>query len=439
MSNPLLLGVLGIAALIVIGAVLLMLPFARAGGGSAPPLVAFFTATSAVSTTGLTLEVTATYWTTFGQAVICFLIFGGGLGLVTVVMFTLWLLGGRFSLRHRLITREALAAQQIGGLLRLLRNVMLVDIGITVIGALASVPSFSRAYTPGVALWQAFFHSVSSFNTAGFDIVGPTGFIAFRNDFLLLGVAIVEAVMGAIGFSALLEIPRARRFSKLSLDTKLVLVTTLCIDVVAILAVLASESLLGTTLREFTAGGKVGQAAFNALSACTTTGYSTIDFSQVTTQTLLVLTAAMFIGGATGSTAGGIKVNTFGTIMAACFSALKGRKDTEAFGRMIPADQVLRAVAVMVVSLFVLIGGIMLITASSPGIPVQQVVFEAESAMATTGLSTGALLKFSVAGKIVTIFLMFIGRVAPLSVISIFALRRRPSLIQHPVSEIHMG
>lgn len=438
-SNSLLVGVLGIAVLIVLGAALLMLPVARSGDGSAPPLTAFFTATSAVSTTGLVLETTATYWSPFGQAVICGLIFAGGLGLVTVVMFILWLMGSRFTIRDRLLTREALAAERTGGLLRLLRNVVLLDVSITAVGAIVSVWSFRHYYDPAMTVWQALFHSVSSFNTAGFDIVGPSGFVPFRNDVLLLSVATVEAVMGAVGFSALLEVPKVHSFRRFSLDTKLVLVTTLGLYLLATTAVFASESLLGTTLAEFSAGGKVFTAFFNALSACTTTGYATIDFGQVTTQTLLVLTVAMFIGGATASTAGGIKVNTFAVLASTCYSAIRGKRNTEAFGWTITPDQVLRAITVAAVSIAVLATGVMLIMASSPGIPPQQIVFEASSAMATVGLSTGALLKFSVTGKMVVIFLMFVGRVAPISVITIFVLRRRAPLYRFPGSEVYMG
>lgn len=416
-----------------------MLPVANTQGGITPPLVAFFAAASAVSTTGLTLVTTATYWTVFGQAVICGLIFAGGLGLAAIVMFILWLSGSRFSLRDRLITREAMAVKQIGGLLRLLKYAILVDISITIVGALLFIIPFSHYYSPGMTLWQALFSSVSSFNTAGIDIVGPDGFILFRNDTALLSIATIVAVLGAIGFFALFEIPRVRRFSRLSLDTKIVIITTLTLYFLGTVGMFISEYFRGTTLTDFPIAGKVFTAFFNAVSASTTTGFSTINFSQATTQTLVIITVLMFIGGSTGSTAGGIKVNAFGVIVATIWATLRGKRNTEVFGREIASDQIFRAIAVLFVGITVLSSAILLIMASSPGIPFERVLFEVTSAFGNAGLSTGVLAEFSTLGKIVMIFLMFVGRVTPLSVIMIFAGHRQPRSYRFPEEEVLMA
>ena len=416
-----------------------MLPVANVEGHFTPPLVAFFTSTSAVSTTGLGLVTTATYWTTFGQAVICGLIFAGGLGLVAIVMFILWAAGSRFSLQDRLITREAMGVKQIGGLLRLLRYSILVDISITIIGAMLLIIPFSRYYSPGETIWQAFFHSVSSFNTAGIDIVGPSGFIVFRNDTLLLSIVIIVAVLGAIGFFALFEIPRVRRFNRFSLDTKIVVVTTFTLYFLGALGMLVYEWFKGTTLSDFSVLDKGFTSFFNAVSASTTTGFVTIDFSQVTVQTMIIISGLMFVGGSIASTAGGIKVNAFGVLVATIWGTLKGKKKIEAFGREIVSSQVFRAIAALFVSLTVLSMGILLIMSSSPGIPFEKVLFEASSALGNAGLSTGVLAEFSIPGKIVVIFLMFIGRVAPLSIISIFVQTKKRSLYRFPNEEVHQG
>ncbi len=438
-SNPVLVSVLGIALLIVGGGLLLMLPVANAGGGITPTLIAFFAAASAVSTTGLGLVTTATYWTVFGQAVICGLIFAGGLGLVAIVMFTLWLTGSRFSLQDRLLTREAMAVKQIGGLLRLLRYAFPPPVPIKIVGALIFILPFSHYYSPGMTLWQALFSSVSSFNTAGIDIVGPAGFILFRNDTLLLSIATIEAVLGAIGFFALFEIPKTRRFSRFSLDTKIVIITTLTLYFLGAVGMFISEYFRGTTLADFPIAGKAFTAFFNAVSASTTTGFATIDFGQATVQTLVIITGLMFIGGSTGSTAGGIKVNAFGTIVAAIWSTLRGRRKTEIFGREIVSGQVFRAIAVLFVGITVLSSAILLIMASSPGIPFERVLFEVTSAFGNAGLSTGVLGEFSTLGKIVMIFLMFVGRVTPLSVIMIFAGHRQPRSYRFPEEEVLMA
>ncbi|MBN1644032.1 MAG: hypothetical protein JW856_04370 [Dehalococcoidales bacterium] len=421
------------------GGFLLMLPIARTGGGITPPLIAFFTSVSAVSTTGLTLVTTATYWTPFGQAVICGLIFLGGLGLVTAVMFIMWLRGVRFTLHDRFLTREAMASGQLGGLLRLLRNVVLLDISITIIGALLNILPFQHYYTQGTALWPALFHSVSSFNTAGFDIVGSTSFVPFRNDTILLSIATIEAVLGAIGFSVLLEVPKVHKFNRFSLDTKLVLVTTITLYLLGTIGMFIAEYFHGASLTDFSFGGKIFTTFFNALSASTTTGYATINFGQITIQTLIIIVVLMFVGASTGSTGGGIKVNTFAIMMATVWSTLRGRKNTESFGREISHGQVLRATIVVVASLIVVVIAVILIMASSPTIPFERVLFEVTSAFGTVGLSTEALANFSPLGQVVIIFVMFIGRVTPLSVVMIFARRKPYPLYRFPREGILMG
>jgi trk system potassium uptake protein TrkH len=416
-----------------------MLPIANTRGSLTPPLTAFFTAASAVSTTGLTLVPTATYWTLFGQAVICALIFLGGLGLVTVVMFNLWLIGTRFTLQDRILTREAMAGENLGGLVHMLRNVVLLDLAITAIGAGLLIWPFQNYYDLPTSLWQALFHSVSAFNTAGFDIVGPASFIPFRTDIILLSIPTVEAVLGAISFSVLMEVPMVHRWHRFSLNTKLVLVMTLVVSLLAIMAILINETFLGNTLADFSIAGKAFTSFFNGLSASTTTGFSTIDFSQVTIQVLLIITGVMFIGGATGSTAGGIKVNTFATIVANIWSTVRGKTNTEIFGREIGSGQVLRALTVVFVSFTLVVFGMLLIMISSPDVPFERVLFEATSAFGTVGLSTGALAKFSTLGKIVVIFLMFVGRVTPLSVTMIFARYRKHPAYRYPQELVKIG
>jgi len=438
-ANPVLVGVLGIAFLMLGGGLLLTLPVANVEGDITPPLIAFFTSASAVSTTGLGLVTTATYWTTFGQAIICGLIFAGGLGLVAIVMFILWAAGSRFSLHDRLITREAMGVKQIGGLLRLLRYAVLIDISITIVGAMLLVIPFSHYYSPGETIWQAFFHSVSSFNTAGIDIVGPSGFVVFQNDTLLLSIVTIVAILGAIGFFALYEIPRVRKFSRFSLDTKLVIITTFKLYFFGAVGMFIFEYFYGTTLADFSIVGKAFTSFFNAISASTTTGFATVDFSQATVHTLVILAGLMFIGGSIASTAGGIKVNAFGVLVATIWATLKGRNKVEVFGRQIVSSQIFRAIATLFVSLIVLSMGILLIMSSSPGIPFERVLFEAASALGNAGLSTGVLAEFSNLGKIVIIFLMFVGRVAPLSIIMIFVQNRKTPLYHFPKESVLQG
>ena len=438
-SNPVLAGVLGIAAAMVVGGVLLMLPFSNTQGGVTPPLTAFFTSVSAVSTTGFAIVPTATYWSLFGQMVICLLIFIGGIGLVAVVMFNLWVVRSRFTLPDRILTREALAADSFEGILPMLRKVIFIDLAITAVGAALLFTTFRNYHDIPTSLWQALFHSVSAFNTAGYDIVGPTGFIPLQSDAMLLTVTTVEQILGAVGFSVLIEIPLIRRWRRLSLNTKLVLSTTLVLYLIAIFAMFANETLLGTSLDEFSFAGKVYSSVYNALSGATTTGYMSIDFSQITRQTMVIMAGVMFIGGATASTAGGIKVNTVSVIAGAIWSVFRGKPHTEIFGKEIEPNQVWRALAIFSSNIIVLVIGVVLIMAFNQNIPFEKTLFEASSALATCGLSTGALLELSVASTLVVIFLMFIGRIAPLSVASFFTTSGKAPGRRYPQEKLNMG
>ncbi len=438
-SNPVLVGVLGIAATMGVGGVLLMLPFSNTQGGMTPSLTAFFTSVSAVSTTGFAIVPTATYWSLFGQIIICLLIFIGGIGLVAVVMFNLWVVRSRFTLPDRILTREALAADSFEGILPMLRKVIFIDLAITAVGAALLFTTFRNYHDIPTSLWQALFHSVSAFNTAGYDIVGPTGFIPLRSDAMLLTVTTVEQILGAVGFSVLIEIPIVRHWRRLSLNTKLVLSTTLVLYLIAIFTMLANETLLGTSLNEFSFAGKVYSSVYNALSGATTTGYASIDFSQITRQTMVIMAGVMFIGGATASTAGGIKVNTVSVIAAGIWSVFRGKPHTEIFGREIEPNQVWRALAIFLSNIAVLVIGIILILAFNPSISFEKTLFDASSALATCGLSTGVLLEFSVASTVVIILLMFIGRIAPLSVASIFTISRKAPARRYPHEQLNMG
>lgn len=438
-SNPLLVSVLGIAALISVGSILLMLPFANNQGNATPPLTAFFTATSAVSTTGLTLVTTASYWTMFGQIVICVLIFFGGLGLVTIVMFNLWLIGTRFTLHDRILMREAMAVPHYGDLLPILKSVIFIDLAITIIGSLFLILPFRDYYPLPTAWWHAIFHSISAFNTAGFDIVGANSFTPFRTNSALMTIINIESVLGALSFSVLTEVPMVHNWRRFSLNTKLVLIMTLCISLLAVIILFISETFFGNTLTGISDGGKILNSIFNGLNASTTTGFSTIDFSKITIQSLIIITGVMYIGGATSSTAGGIKVNTFGAIVSSVWSTIKGKDKTEIFWREIVSSQILRAFTVVIVSLSVVFGGMLLIMLSSPNIPFEQIFFEATSAFGTVGLSTGALMEFSSAGKIIVIFLMFIGRVTPLSVTMILARHHKHLSYRYPRGWVNIG
>jgi trk system potassium uptake protein TrkH len=424
---------------VIVGTGLLMLPFINSEPGGASFLTALFTSASAVTTTGLSLEVTATYWNGIGQGIIAVLIFVGGLGFMTGVTFLFILIGHRLSLSEHLVLREQLAMQPLGGLVRLARNVFLLDVAITGAGILPLWFAFNRYYDAPEALWQATFHSVSAFNTAGFDIVGPASLAPFPADYFLLSVLTVIAILGAISYTVLLELGGGRLWRRLSLDTKMVLLVS--VGLWSIGSALAAAFALWEHALPFDgpAGAEIFTAFFNTVSGATTTGFSTIDFSQVQDSVLVVTIGLMFIGGASGSTAGGIKVGTIAVLMIAVCSFLRGRRHAEAFDREIPFLQINRALTITAVGVAIVGVSLLMLQFIEPDIPAVPLLFEALSAWGTVGLSAGVLPQLSVPGISVIIMLMLIGRLGVLSLIVLVAPGEQPSRYRYPKESVRIG
>jgi trk system potassium uptake protein TrkH len=230
------------AGLILIGTLLLLPPFTHHGGGITPFMTALFTATSAITITGLVVENTATYWTRAGQVIILWMIYVGGLGFMTVATFMLILIGQRITLSQRLLVRESLLINQMGGLARLTIGIVIVATAVQVIGFLALFARFYFLYPPAEAVWQAAFLSVSAFNSAGFDVINePGGFSTFRNDGTVLGIFAILILIGAISYLVIIDIARVRRFSRFTLNTKLVLVTTIVLTLIGVVGFFGPE------------------------------------------------------------------------------------------------------------------------------------------------------------------------------------------------------
>jgi trk system potassium uptake protein TrkH len=423
----------------VVGGVLLLMPFANTTGTFTPPLVAFFTAISAVSTTGLTLEVTATYWSAFGQAVIFVLMFVGGLGFMTTATFFMIAIGIRITLPHRLLMQESLLTNEMGNLGKLTRNVFLIGLLVCLIGTILLFWPFLHYFGAAEALWQATFHSVSAFNTAGFDIVGPTGLAEYQTDLLMLGVLTVIFITGALSYPVLIDLFYTRRFRLLALNTKLVILGSLAIWIPGSLTVFASEYGNSGTLGALPLDAKIYNAVFNALSGSTTTGFSTIDFSQMLQRTNLFIYPIMFIGGASASTAGGIKINTFLVVLIVVYSWARERSHTEAFEREIDSHQVVNSVTIIMLGVGLLFLSTLILTFTDSAIPFLKLLFENISAFCTVGLSTGILPDLSVEGKLVIMFMMFAGRLGSLTLVMSLLPSTTPRAYRYPEERVVIG
>lgn len=417
-------------AVLATGTVALMLPVATAGRTNASFMDALFTATSAVSVTGLVVVDTATYWSGFGQAVILVLAQFGGLGIVTLAALVGLVVSRRMGLRGR-----RLAQVESGLDLGDVRRVIVTVLATAAIVELVTFVLLSGAFwlghdeSFGRSILLGFFHAVSAFNNAGFTLFEDSLAGHLTDPWVSLVVA-GAVVAGSIGFPVLMDLRGLPRSPKRwSLHTKLTLtVTGLMLGLTAIV-LLAFEWTNPATLGELDAPGKFLAAGFN--SSMRTAGFSSIDVGATNETTQLALIMSMFVGGGSVSAAGGIKVTTLAVLGLAAWAEYRGDGDTSAFRRRIPTPVVRQAIAVALTSTGVVLGGTMLLLSSGP-FSLTDALFEATSAVGIVGLSTGLTSQLDTVGELVVIALMIFGRLGPLTVGAALILRERERLYRFP-------
>jgi trk system potassium uptake protein TrkH len=415
----------GFAVAIAIGTLVLMLPFSSAAGTWTDPLTALFTSTSAVCVTGLVVVDTATYWSAAGQVVILAMIQAGGFGIMTSSTLLLFLLvRGRTRLRDRVLVQESIGAPQLGDVVKVMRRVAAFTLIAEAVGAGVLTLAFVvGADTSGTieAAWWGLFHSISAFNNAGFDLTGGFRSLApFADDWIVLGMIGFLIVIGGLGFAIVDDVFTRRRWSALGLETKVVLLTSAVLLVVGAAFIAVLEWANPATLGSQPEPQRILNATFESISL-RTAGFS-----------------LMFIGGASGSTAGGIKVNTFSTLLISIISTTRGRSSAEAFGRRFPPEVVSRALTVALLAVaFVFVVGLVLTITSE--LRFVEVLFEAVSAFGTNGTTTGITRQLGAESQLVVIVTMFIGRLGPLTLVLILAARARPTRYRPAVESMRIG
>lgn len=416
----------GFAVLIFIGAALLSLPIAVRGAVQLPGLDALFTATSAVCVTGLVTVDPGDTFTLFGQAVLAVLMQLGGLGISSVSMGLAIAAGRRISFRGRSLVREALNVESFEGMVKLVRAIMAMTLLVEGIGAVASYPVFARDYSPLHAAWISVFHAIASFNNAGFDVLGGGhSLIPYCNNLWLNLVTDGMIVLGGIGFMVVLDVLRCRgRFRKLTLHSKVVLSTT------AVLILGGAMLLWLTEPISFLA------ALFQSITP-RTAGFSTIDIGAMTNAGLLVVMILMFIGASPGSTGGGIKTTTFFVLLSGIYSAATNHSE-RAFHNAIPKDAFRKASVISMLAVFLVMTASYLMLIFDPQLSLRDVLFEMISAFSTSGLSTGITPQLSAQSRILSIIMMYIGRLGPLTVASLwyFTIGER---VRYPEGTIAIG
>jgi len=430
--------VIGFLIIIVIGTVLLSLPVAREPGTEWSLLTSLFTSVSAVCVTGLEVTDTSEYWSTFGHAVILGLIQAGGIGVMTSSMLILILLGRPISLRDRFLVREMagiVPIRSVGGL-------VIVIIIATVLLELAGGAFFwyrlHERYDLAQPIWQAAFHSVSSFNNAGFEIFREgDSLTTFAFDPAFLMVTAVLIIFGGFGMLLLLDVISKRRWRVLTLSTRLVLLTSFALLLFGFVSVFIFEYNNPATLGGMTIQNKAANAFFHSADT-RTAGFASISMAESNEETQFAKIALMYIGGATGSTAGGIKVTTFVVLVLATIVAVRGFEHISIFGRRIGHRTVYRALSVAALFALVIFVATFILIITEP-FQFRQVLFEVVSALSNVGLSLGITADLSLAGKFTVIVLMFVGRLGPLTLAYMLAQRARERMYEAPEANVAIG
>jgi trk system potassium uptake protein TrkH len=413
--NPPFYVISGFAIVILIGAILLALPVSASSKESLNFLDSLFTATSAVCVTGLVVFDTGTVYSLFGQIVIMILIQLGGLGFMTFGVTVAVLLGKKIGLKQRLIIKESANAISRAGLVKLTLSILLITIIFEALATLILTIYWSGEMGFLKGFYFALFHSVSAFNNAGFSL-WPDSLTRYVGDPVVNLVITGLIITGGIGFAVIMDICTKRRWKKLSLNSKIVLITTGLLCMAGFGFILILESFNPQTFGQFNTSERLWAAYFQAVVP-RTAGYNTIDIGKMLAASQLFIIFLMFIGASSGSTGGGIKTNTFAILVVSLFAIIRGRSEATVLKRTISTGIVLRAVAVILTSMGVVLTATLLLTITEYSLQGDFLaeLFEATSAFGTVGLSMGLTGNLSPMGKIIIISTMFIGRLGPLT------------------------
>ncbi len=435
--SPLIL-IYGFIGLILLGSLLLWLPISNQSGNFTSYVDAVFTSTSAVCVTGLLSVDTGDYWSGFGQGVILGLIQIGGFGFMTSITLLLIIMGRKIGFTERLLIAESMGTDRIGGVMRLIKRIAIFTVLTELIGACLLYIDFSDSASAGTAVWQSIFHSISAFNNAGFDIFGNFQSLqGYRDEPLVLLVTSALIILGGISFIVAADLAKLKRFVRLSLDSKIVLITTGALLFIGTIVILITEYSNNATIGPFNFPEKILTAFFQSVTP-RTAGFTVIDIGSTEDYTLFFTVLLMFVGGAAASTAGGIKVNTFGILVLTTWSVLRGKEQPGAFGREFTVSQIYRAMAVVVMSMGLVILVVLILTMTQD-FRFLHLLFETCSAFGTVGLSTGITPHLTTAGQLIIMVTMFIGRLGPFTLGMIIIQRQRTSTFRYPHEVIRIG
>lgn len=445
---------LSFLAVIIVGSLLLTLPIANKGPVE-PYINNLFISVSAVCVTGLSPIVLIDTYSVFGQVVVMLLIQIGGLGFFTFLYFFLYTTRARLSMSTKLVFQEALNQDNMHELPRILKTIISYTAGVEAVGAVFWAIALIPRYGIGKGICYGIWHSVSAFCNAGFDLLGSNSLIGWQNNFLINAVTAAEIVLGGIGFFVVLDLfdrirAEKRRdlgFSvrrcvrKLSLHTKLVLVTTALLLVLGTIGFLGLEFHNPGTIGRMPLRWKIGTSFFQSVTA-RTAGFATVDMASLHTATKMLMCVLMFIGGSPGSTAGGIKTVTFALVILMIIGVCHGRDNVIVWGRKVRTNTVLQAFTVFALGLTACVIGVLILSITEPQQQVQNLMLEVFSAFGTVGLSASVTPTLSDVGKSVIMILMYMGRIGPISLMLLFtriSQKHRLNELKYPETDVMVG
>ncbi len=428
--------ILGFFSIIIIGSLLLMLPFATREAGGATLSDALFTATSAVCVTGLVIQDTATYWSVFGQGVILLLIQIGGMGIVTVAVSVAAVSGKKIGLMQRSTMQEAISAHHVGGIVRLTKFILKTTLFIELGGAALLAYPFCRDFGFPKGIWYALFHSVSAFCNAGFDLTGAkepfSSLTSYSSDVLVNITVIMLIIIGGIGFLTWEDIKNNKwHIRRYRMQSKVIL------SVTGILIVLPALYFFFGEFSDKPMGERILSSLFQSVTP-RTAGFNTASLADMSQTGQMLVIILMLIGGSPGSTAGGMKTTTFAVLLASALSVFRRHEHTHFFKRRITEVAVKNAATVFLMYLVLFLGGGMIISRIE-NIPLLTSVFETASAIGTVGLSLGITARLGAVSRIILTVLMFLGRVGGLTLVFAATMGARANTPKYPQEKITVG
>ncbi|RKG38689.1 TrkH family potassium uptake protein [Acinetobacter rongchengensis] len=433
LSPPSLLA-LGFLSFIIIGTLLLKLPFAH--HGELTWINALFTATSAVTITGLSVVNIGDSFTTFGQVVVMLLIQCGGLGFMTFAILAALSLSSKVGLKQQIMAQETIGQTSLAKATFTVKGVFLYSLFFEAIGTAILTMAWSHHYDLDNAFFYALFYSVSAFNNGGFSLF-PNSLMSFSDQYMVTFTISMLYIIGGIGFVVLMDIKRAKRWKKLSTNSKLILSTIAGLNLFAFIVIWLIEASNPLTLAPMSVGDQALNAWFHA-TVPRSSGFNSLEVGNMTNASTLITMVLMFIGGGSLSTAGGIKVGTFIIMILSVITFLKRSDEIRVFGRSVSHQATFKALAVIAITSLLILIGFFTLLILEPNKKFLDLLFEAVSAACTVGLSRGVTEDLSPGSLVALIFLMFAGRLGPLTLAYLIATPNK-SRVSYPTTEIQIG